>query len=179
MYFGGEPNVFAYLALFLFLPFAVVTFFTARPVVATSWLLLGAVLFLPERVEVDPPVLPPIDKQSIATFWVLVGCMLRAPEKLRAAKPLRGVDLLFVLTCAGTFATNALNADEQVFGPLRIQGTTTWDSLAACVKDALALYLPFLLGRSMYRGSGDLRIFFRSCSPPRSSTRCSRSSRSA
>jgi hypothetical protein len=158
--FGGEPNAFSYVALFLFLPVAVVTFFTARPVVATTWLMLGAIMFLPERVQIDPPVLPPIDKQSIATFWVLIGCMLRAPEKLRAARPLRGIDLLFVLACAGSFVTNALNTDEQVFGPLVMPGTTTYDSIATCVKDALAIYLPFLLGRAMYRGSGDLRIFF-------------------
>jgi hypothetical protein len=158
--FGGQPNAFSFIALFLFLPVAIVTFFTARPVVATTWLLLGAILFLPERVQVDPPVLPPIDKQSIATFWVLLGCMLRAPGKLRAARPLRGVDLFFVLACVGLFVTNALNTDEQVFGPLHIQGTTTYDSFAGTVKDALAIYLPFFLGRAMYRGSADLRVFF-------------------
>lgn len=158
--FGGQANAFAYIALFAFLPIAIVTFFTARPVVATTWLLLGAIMFLPERVQVDPPVLPPIDKQSIATFWVLIGCLLRAPGKLRAAKPLRGMDLFFVVACAGLFITNLLNGDEQVFGPLRIQGTTTYDSFAGVVKDALAIYLPFFLGRAMYRGSADLRVFF-------------------
>ncbi len=158
--FGGEPNALAYIALFAFLPVALVTFFTARPVVATTWLLLGAIMFLPERVQVDPPVLPPIDKQSIATFWVLIGCMLRARGKLKAAKPLRGADLFFVMACAGLFVTNLLNADEQVFGPLRIQGTSTYDSFAGTVKDTLAIFLPFFLGRAMYRGSGDLRIFF-------------------
>jgi hypothetical protein len=111
-------------------------------------------------VQVDPPVLPPIDKQSIATFWVLIGCMLRAPGKLRAARPLRGIDLFFVLACVGLFVTNLLNTDEQVFGPLHIQGTTTYDSFAGTVKDALAIYLPFFLGRAMYRGSADLRVFF-------------------
>lgn len=158
--FGGEPNALSYIALFAFLPIAIVTFFTARPVVATTWLLLGAIMFLPERVQVDPPVLPPIDKQSIATFWVLIGCMLRAPGKLRAARPLRGADLFFVVACAGLFVTNVLNTDEQVFGPLHLQGTTTYDSFAGTVKDALAIFLPFFLGRAMYRGSGDLRIFF-------------------
>lgn len=158
--FGGQPNAIAYLALFAFLPVAIVTFFTARPVVATTWLMLGAIMFLPERVEIDPPVLPPIDKQTIATFWVLVGCLLRAPGKLRAARPLRGLDLLFVGVCASMFVTNALNGDEQVFGPRRIPGTSLYDSFAATIKDALAIYLPFFLGRAMYRGSGDLRLFF-------------------
>jgi hypothetical protein len=158
--FGGEPTAFSYFALLLFLPVAIVTFFTARPVVATTWLLLGAILFLPERVQVDPPVLPPIDKQSIATFWVLIGCVLRAPGKLRAAKPLRGIDLLFVGACAGLFVTNALNTDEQVFGPLHIQGTSTYDSFAGTVKDTLAIFLPFFLGRAMFRSSADLRVFF-------------------
>lgn len=158
--FGGEPNAFSYIALFGFLPIAILTFFTARPVVATTWLLLGAILFLPERVQVDPPILPPIDKQSFATFWVLLGCALRAPEKLRAAKPLRGIDLFFVFACVGLFVTNVLNTDEQVFGPLRLQGTSTYDSFAATVKDALAIYVPFFLGRAMYRGSADLRVFF-------------------
>jgi two-component sensor histidine kinase len=51
--FGGEPNAFSYFALLLFLPVAIVTFFTARPVVATTWLLLGAILFLPERVQLS------------------------------------------------------------------------------------------------------------------------------
>ncbi len=157
--FGGSANAISYLALFLFFPFGIVLFFQARPVVATTWLMLGAVMFLPERVQVDPPVIPPLDKQSIAAMCVLVGCLLRAPEKVFAAKPLRGWDLLFVFAMLCGFVTNALNSDAQVFGPVTIPGTSLYDSFAQSVKDGLVLFLPFFIGRAMYRGSGDLRIF--------------------
>ena len=157
--FDGQANAISYIALFLFFPIGLAFFFQARPVVATTWLMLGAVMFLPERVQVDPPVIPPLDKQSIATMCVLLGCFLRAPEKLFAAKPLRGWDLLFIFAIVCGFITNALNADMQTFGPVTIPGTTTYDSFAQSVKDGLVIFLPFFIGRSMYRGSGDLRIF--------------------
>ncbi|MCS6858013.1 MAG: hypothetical protein NZM37_09915, partial [Sandaracinaceae bacterium] len=157
--FGGTPNFFSYLALLLFLPIAFLSFLFFRPIVATTWLMLGAMLYLPERVEVDPPVLPPINKQSIAALCIFIGCLVRAWARVKQAKPLRGIDFSFVLASIGFVITNLQNSDPQVFGPTHLPGTTLYDAFAGNIKDALVIYLPFLIGRAMYRSAADLRTF--------------------
>lgn len=159
--FDGTANALSYIALIAFVPFAIAMFYVMRASAAAAWLLLGAILYLPERVVIDPPVLPPIDKQSAASFAVLLGCYLRSSSRMRTARPLRGIDLLFVIASGGLFVTNLMNGDELHFGPLTIPGTTAWDSFAGTVKDALAVYVPFLVGRAMFRTPEDLRTFLK------------------
>ncbi|MCZ7679528.1 MAG: hypothetical protein M5U28_12500 [Sandaracinaceae bacterium] len=54
----GEPNFFAYAALFLWVPVALAAFSLLRPPLAAMVTLLGGVMFLPESVAVDPPSCP-------------------------------------------------------------------------------------------------------------------------
>ncbi len=156
----GTPNIFSSFALILWVPIALVTFQRIRdPVRATAWLMLGAIMFLPEWISFDPPLLPPFDKNSLASIWVLLGCWLKAREKILAAKPLRGIDLLFVFACCGLIGTSLTNTDPLFFGPTYIQELAVYDAFAQAVKDSLSIYVPFFVGRAMFRGSNDLRTF--------------------
>lgn len=157
----GEPNAFAYLSLFLWVPVTLVLFHWLRPPVAAMVSILGGMMLLPEQTVVDLPLLPPMDKSSLTPFGALLGCMWKAPERLRAARPLRGIDRLYLLVLIGNIGTALTNAEPIVTGPVIRPGLTLYDAFALCVKDVLSLYLPFLIGRAMVRTSRDLADLMR------------------
>ncbi len=152
----GEPNLFAYIALFLWVPVTVVLFAKLRPPMAAMVSILGGVMFLPEQVAVDAPLLPPIDKLSVTALWAFLGCVWKAPERLRSARPLRGIDALFLVVVIGNVGTAMTNTDALVTGPVVRQGLTLYDAFAMSVKDVLSLYLPFFVARAMLRTRRDL-----------------------
>lgn len=155
--FFGHPNPFAYAALFLFIPLTL-WFYSRMPATkATLVTVLGGVLFLPEVLAVDPPLLPPMDKTSITAFWAFAGCMWKARGDVRRARPFRGIDLLFVLLLLCNVGTAVTNQFPLISGPIVRQGLTLYDSFALGIKDTLAIYLPFLLGRAMFTDRRDLR----------------------
>ncbi len=152
----GSPNFLAYIVLFLWIPATLIAFARLRPALATMVSVLGGVMFLPEALVIDPPLLPPIDKLSITTLWTFVGCAWKARGRLLEARPLRGLDALFVLVLLGNLGTAVTNSDALVTGPVVRQGLTLYDAFASSVKDVLSLYLPFFLARAMLRTSRDL-----------------------
>lgn len=157
----GEPNLFAYIALFLWVPVTLVAFMRLRPPLATMYCVISGVMFLPESIAVDPPMLPPMDKFSITAVWAFVGCLWKARERIIAARPLRRLDALFVLVVLGNLGTAWTNTDALVTGPVTRQALTLYDAFAGGVKDTLSLYLPFLLARAMLRTRQDLQDLMR------------------
>jgi hypothetical protein len=157
----GTPNIISWTALILFAPIALVCFARMQPVTATTWTMLGGVMFLPEVINFDPPLLPPMDKLSIASFWVFMGCLWKARERIERARPLRGVDRFFVLVLIANIGTALTNPDTLVTGPVSRQALTLYDAFAGTVKDTLFVFFPFLIGRAMYRSTADLREFMR------------------
>ncbi|HEY8426813.1 MAG TPA: hypothetical protein VIL20_00500, partial [Sandaracinaceae bacterium] len=157
----GEPNIFAYLALFLWVPVTLVLFIRLRPPMATMASILGGVMLLPESISIDPPALPPMDKLSVTAFWAFLGCLWKAPDRLREARPFRGLDALFLVVVAGNVGTALTNSDPLVTGPVVRPGLTLYDAFAHGVKDLLSLYLPFFLARAMLRTRRDLHDLMR------------------
>lgn len=157
----GTPNFLAWTAFALFGPITLVCFARMRPHVAAAWTMLGAVMFLPEVIVIDLPALPPVDKQTLASFWVMLGCAWKARQRVLRARPLLGIDLFFVLAIVGNLGTVLTNPDAVVTGPVVRQGLTLYDAFAGTVKDVLFIYLPFLIGRSMFRTSDEMRDFLR------------------
>ncbi len=152
----GEPNLLAYLVLFLWVPVTVVAFMRLRPSLATMVCMLSGVMFLPEQLAIDPPLLPPMDKLSITATWAFFGCLWKARDRIAEARPLRGIDALFLLVLIGNIGTALTNGDALVTGPTTRPALTLYDAFAGGVKDTLSLYLPFLLGRAMLRTRRDL-----------------------
>ncbi|HBQ16828.1 MAG: hypothetical protein RLP09_46265 [Sandaracinaceae bacterium] len=157
----GEPNIIAFLALLLWAPVTAFVFWRFKAPMATMICLLGGAMFLPEQTAIDPPLLPPIDKESVAAFCCLIGCLLTDRRRLADAKPLRGIDLLFVLVLLGNVGTALTNGDRLITGPIVRENLVLYDALALGIKDTLSLYLPFFLARAMLRTSKDLKDLMR------------------
>jgi len=155
------PNFFAFAALFLWVPVTIGLFFKLDAPRATALAMIGSVMFLPEVVVVDPPLLPPMDKTSLTAFWVLAACLWKGRARLRSARPFRSWDGLFVVVLLANFGTSVTNPDALVTGPVVRPGLGLYDAFALGIKDTLSIYLPFLLGRAMLRDRKDLRQLMR------------------
>ncbi|MFT5731346.1 MAG: hypothetical protein ACJAZN_000078 [Planctomycetota bacterium] len=157
----GTPNWLAFAALLAVVPIAIGLYQRLKPAAATAIVGLGAVLMLPESVAFDLPVMPPLGKDSIPGLAMVIGSYITAPSKLRDARPLGGIDLLFVLFCLGSVGTILTNSDALVFGPRFLPALSVYDGVAEITKNTLVLYLPFLVARALIRSSADLRVLMR------------------
>jgi hypothetical protein len=159
----GDVSIRAYLVLALWVPMAAVAFAVTKPERAALLVILGGVLFLPERAAFDLPLLPPMDKNGISVFCAFVGMLVFARRKVLAARPLRGVDMFFVLIALANIGTALTNGDPLMYGggvdydgvtplqPIVLPGTRPYDIVSMTVRDVIAIYMPFLLGRALIR----------------------------
>lgn len=157
-----EIGIRAYLALMLWVPISVAAFATLKVEKAVLLVLLGGILLLPERAAFDLPLMPPMDKNAIAVFCAFMGALIFARRKVLAARPFRGVDLCFVLIVVANVGTALTNADPLMYGggldydgvtrlqPVVLPGTRAYDIVSMAVRDVLAIYLPFLVGRALF-----------------------------
>ncbi len=155
------PNTFAYLALLLTAALAAVAFALLKPRAATAVVLIGAVLFLPQRVEFDTVGLPAFDKLMISGLCALVGALITAPRSLMLARPGRGVDALGILAVAAAVGTVFTNRERLVYSTTVLPAHVPSDVLSILAPLILTVFVPFLLGRALFRTSADLRTLLR------------------
>ena len=164
MLWYGQPNTLSYVALVLWAPFTLLLYARLRPPLATALSLVGGMLFLPEVVNFDPPILPVLDKSTIPAAAAFIGCMSTAAGRRRiaSARPFRGADRWFLLLLAGDVFTTLTNFDVLPYGVPK-PGLTPKDIIASSIGDTFSVYLPFLLGRAMFRNTRDLRTLLAVC----------------
>ncbi len=166
-----------FVALLLYVPAAIGYAVTAAEKHATRtvfYVFFGGVMFLPELVAFDAPLIPPLSKYEFAGLMSLVATYLVHKDRLLRAKAFRGVDLFFVLLLLGNIGTVMTNQDTQSFGvywwdstgalvaePTILSGHTTKDIIAGTVRDTLAMYIPFLIGRVAFRNADDGLVLMR------------------
>ena len=147
------PNFLADVALLLWIPIGLAVFAVARPPVAAAIVIVGASLLLPSGHSFDFPGLPAIDRELIASLAALVGCLVFSPERLRNRHPGQGVEILAVVLILGAFGTMLTNGDPEGTAP----GLTYHDALSTSVRQVLRFWLPFFIGRALFRTPLELR----------------------
>ena len=149
------PNTFAHLVFFGW-PLAAVLLFAAQP---PARALAGAVivgyLLLPERVAVDLPMIPAIDKVAMINLTVAAVAALALRRERQIAGPgaarlpagrARWIfNALIALTLATPFLTALANGEPVIAGPLYIPGMTLYDAVSLMMGAAISI-LPFVLG---------------------------------
>jgi hypothetical protein len=151
-----NASSFAYLALILFVPLSSLAFVALRPPAAVATVLIGATLFLPEQVEFDAPLIPPMGKITISSLCALLGVLFTSRSRIFGALPDRYVlGLSGSLLVANVFTT-LTNRDPLVYGSTFIQGLTLHDALSDTVRITLSAVIPFFLGFSLFRTRQDL-----------------------
>jgi len=148
-------NWFAYVAILAW-PLIALALYSARPVAeATAWTVLGALLFLPSRVEIKFEMIPAIDKNSIASFSVLAGCALFAPRVRSPAYAAGVVAVLAGIYVVSPVVTSLLNNDIITAGSRVIFGVGYYDGISALLSQSI-LFLPFFVGRRYLTRSEDI-----------------------
>lgn len=116
---------------------------------------LGGYLLLPEKVGLNLPVLPTLDKHSIPTLIALVLTVVMVGQKSQSSYVLNGwlprsptalffMSLLFI----GVFGMVLTNQDALFFGPLVLPGMKLYDGFAFSLIFVVAL-IPMLLARKV------------------------------
>lgn len=131
-----------------------------RPHVAAMLTFLSAVLFLPERIGFDLPLLPPMGKDELASVACMACCLAFAPARLVQARPLRGPEFLVVVLAAGTVVSVVLNQDVLHYGAFVVPGTGLTDVIQAVLGVVFTWGFPFLIGRAYFTRSSELRDLF-------------------
>jgi hypothetical protein len=151
-----NASLFAYVALILFVPLSGIVFMILRPPAAVAAILIGATLFLPEHVEFDAPLVPPMGKVTIPGLCALVGVLVTSRSRIFGTLPQRYVlGLSGALLVANVFTT-LTNRDPLVYGSTFIQGLTLHDAISDTVRITLSAVIPFVLGYTLIRSRQDL-----------------------
>jgi hypothetical protein len=162
-----EVTTRALLALLLWVPVGLFAFGATKPLKALLFVLLGGVLFMPERAAFDPPLLPPFDKNTLSTMVAFCGAVLFCRQRIASGRPMRGVDFFFVVILLGAIGTVMTNRDPLSYGggldydevtrlpPVDLPALTNYDILSMSVREFLFWFAPFFLGRAMFRTRDD------------------------
>ena len=152
----------AYVALILTLPATLVAFALMKPTRALLFILLGGLLFLPEKLAFDAPLIPPLDKHAILAMCLMIGVLIFGGSSVRRAQPGRGIDLLLILAVLIVPVGRVLtNGDALTYGPLRIAGLSASDILSLMLNQLLGPTIIFFLGRALFRNPDEARDLLR------------------
>jgi hypothetical protein len=157
---GQPPNAFTLIALWAFLPLAILVFRLVPGPLAATALLLGGEMFLPADGAIDLPGLPALDKDLIVYGSVLLCMFAFQRRRLLAARPGRSLELLGVVMALGGVVTAVLNSDTLRYGPTVIEGIPLDEVPTAVIADLLSLVPAFILGRALHRDLADLQRLF-------------------
>jgi len=148
------PNNFAYLALILWPIIAIYLYRRKEVIPATFWTIVGGYLLLPVGVDIDFPLIPSMNKETIPAIMAFIGCKYIAKEDVKILPP-KGIErnliLLLFLGAIGTVITNSDPVDEV---NRYLPGLNYYD-LFSVIMAKLLLLLPFTLGMQLIKTSDD------------------------
>ncbi len=134
-----------------------------RPNVAVVVSFMGAMLFLPEKVELKAPF-QPLDKVCMASIGALLGVLLvgEARRKLLAARPFLGSEVWVFVIMLGAFGTSLTNQEPLNYGMASLQPLTTWEAVSVCVGDVYNYLIPWIIGRAIFTDREDAKVLLKS-----------------
>jgi hypothetical protein len=127
---------------------------------ATLWVILGGHMFLPVRTNVDLPMIPPFDKESIPALFAFLGCRFIAGRKISFWGKPGWVTILLIMFVLGPFITAELNQDATYSGGKLLQPMEHYDAISAVINQLIVI-IPFFLGRQLFRNVDDHELMFR------------------
>jgi hypothetical protein len=151
-------NAFSYLVLLAWPLVCLLAFARLKPAAAVVFSFMGAMLFLPEKVEIKAPF-QPLDKVVVASLGALLGVLLvgEARRKLWRARPFRGSEILIFIGMLGAFGTSTTNQEPLNYGVASLQPLNTWEAVSVCVGDVYSYLIPWIIGRSIFTNREDAK----------------------
>jgi hypothetical protein len=148
----------AAVALLLWIPFSVAVFAFAKPHKAVAFLLVAAILFLPELEFFDVKLLPNLNKKTVACAWVFIPALFWCTAKLKRASIGAVPWLLFGLMAVVDMGRAVTNQDPLVLGHNTIiPPVLLHTGLTFMMEDFLLVFVPFFLGAALFNERDTLR----------------------
>lgn len=141
------PNTFAYLVIFSW-PLVTLWMLLRYPVQkAVLFAILFAFLLLPAALEIDPPLIPPLNKASITSLSLVIFLFLLR-KKFRFFQP--GVTTNIIIGyLMVVIISSGLNGSVEITGSKFLAGLTLYDGFSNVIR-AIILFIPFFLGRYFF-----------------------------
>jgi hypothetical protein len=155
------PNLFADIALFIWVPAALLFFRIFKPVTAATVTILGAMVLLPANFSVDPPGLPPIDRHVVGGMGALLGYLLVVPRRVRHKMTARWPIVLIGMLVLCAFVTVSTNTDVLRYGEKWLPALSDYDAVGLVFNRLLTIGIPFLLGAKLVRTFDDVLAVLR------------------
>jgi hypothetical protein len=149
--YAAKAGALTQLALLLSVPITIAIFSSYRPSLSIPIVYLGSLLFLPERINFDFPLVPPLDKESLPTLTLFICALVTKRAEIKAARMGTGADLLTVGIALASVGTVLTNPDPLQFGPTLLPGLTIHDSFSEAIRTFILPGIPFLLARTFFR----------------------------
>lgn len=111
------------------------------PAKALTLIVVGGYLFLPVKTAIDPPFIPPIDKNTIITLSAFLALGIRKPRSFRWLPQNRLFKTLYILYFISPIFTVLANGDPFIDGAAYVQGLTLYDVLGVLVSQATDVVL--------------------------------------
>lgn len=155
-------NPLSYLALVGWPLICLIAFARYKPQVAVLIAYMGAMLFLPEKVEIKAPF-QPLGKQEFAAIGALLGVILvgAARRRVFTARMFTAAEIWIFVMMLGAFATSRTNTEPLSYGVANLPGLTDYEALSVCVGDVYSYLIPFVLGRTLFRTREDAYTILR------------------
>lgn len=148
----------ALLAMLAFVPFALFVGRRTSRAAGIAIIVIAGSLFLPEKTAIlDVMLIPAIEKERLTYLCALLVMMVYHGEALREARPGRGPEAIFLLVVVAFLGTVAMNRNPMFNYGFRQEPLGFYWVCARSIDDLLTLFLPFMVGRAMFRSRDDLR----------------------
>lgn len=115
-------------------------------------------LFLPGNFTIDPPLLPPLNRETI-TSLTLLGALFIMGEKFRFFQPGLIVKVIIGYLMV-IIISSELNGSIEIIGSKFLPGLTHYDAFSNIVRILLGL-VPFFLGRYFFTNVKDNEAIFK------------------
>lgn len=152
------PNLLAYVMLFgwpIYIRWALRHYSTKKAIFISLAL---ALILLPSDFSVDPPFIPPLEKDSI-TYLSLVVFLIMLGKKFRVFLPGLPTKLIIGYLLA-TFFSSMLNSDPVFTGLKLLPGISLYDTLTFVLLAFLSM-TPFFFGRYFSTGLRDAEEYYK------------------
>ncbi|MDP2339728.1 MAG: hypothetical protein Q8O67_02120 [Deltaproteobacteria bacterium] len=155
-------NAFSLLALVGWPVVCLIAFARFKPQVAVLIAFMGAMLFLPEKVDIKAPF-QPLGKQEFAAIGALLGVLLvgAARRRLFTAKIFTAAELWIFVLMLGSFGTSRTNMEGLSYGVANLPGLTDWEAVSVGIGDVYTYLIPFVLARALFNTREDAMTLLR------------------
>lgn len=154
------PNIFAYVMLIAWPIFSILFYRRFDTITATFCTIVGGYLLLPVRVEIDLPLVPALDQNTIPAIAAILCCRFIKNININlipSSGAERWIVILLLLLPLVTILTNS----EPVFnGVVWKTGLTIYDSISAIILAYLKI-LPFIVAGHIIKNHEDLTLLIK------------------